>query len=268
MKAELKIQTSYINNSTRLKNCYCTTPFKVANITEDRNGNTLSLMLMSSSPGILDGDEYQVNIELEQKCSLQLHTQSYQRLFTMAEQASQQMEVRLAAGASFCFIPHPCVPHEQSGFSSHNKIFLTNHCNLVFGEILTCGRKLNGEVFLFAKYHTVTEIFMNDRLVIKENLLMQPAWIDVTTIGQLQGFTHQASLIYLNEEADIKKIMAQLTEILTAQKDTSFGITAAPVNGLIIRILGQKAEQLFDCLKMIAGLLPLNAHNTIIPYAI
>jgi urease accessory protein len=186
----------------------------------------------------------------------------------MAEQASQQMEVRLAAGASFCFIPHPCVPHEKSVFSTRNKIFLTDHCNLVFGEILTCGRKLNSEVFQFAKYHTITEIFMNDRLVIKENLLMQPALTDVSAIGQLQGFTHQASLIYLNEKADIKKVMPRLTEILTRQKDTSFGITAAPVNGIIIRILGQKAEQLFDCLKMIAGLLPLNAHHKIIPYAI
>ena len=268
MKAELKILTAYINNSTYLKNCYCTTPFKVANITEDRKGNTLRLMLMSSSPGILDGDEYQLNIELEQNSSLQLHTQSYQRLFTMTKQASQQMGIRLGAGASFCFIPHPCVPHEKSGFVARNKIFLTDNCNLVFGEILTCGRKLNGEVFLLAKYHTVTEIFMNGRLVIKENLLVQPQLIDVAVIGQLQGFTHQASLIYLNEKADIKKIMARLTEIFTTQKDISFGITAAPVNGIIIRMMGQKAEQLFDCLKMIAGFLPQNAQHKTLPYAI
>ncbi|CAN5431872.1 urease accessory protein UreD [soil metagenome] len=268
MKAELQILTACITNSTYLKTCYCTTPFKVANITEDKNGNTLRLMLMSSSPGILDGDEYHLNIELEQNSSLQLHTQSYQRLFTMTKQASQQMEVRLAAGASFCFIPHPCVPHEKSGFIARNKIFLTDNCNLIFGEILTCGRKLNGEVFLFAKYHTVTEIFMNDRLVIKENLLVQPQIINVSVIGQLQGFTHQASLIYLNEHADIKKIMARLTDILTAQEDISFGITAAPVNGIIIRVMGQKAEQLFDCLKMIAGFLPQNTRHKTLPYAI
>jgi urease accessory protein len=268
MKAQLKILTACITNSTYLKTCYCTTPFKVANITEDRKGNTLRLMLMSSSPGILDGDEYHLDIELEQNSSLQLHTQSYQRLFTMTKQASQQMEIRLAAGASFCFIPHPCVPHERSGFEARNKIFLTDNCNLVFGEILTCGRKLNGEVFLFTKYHTVTEIFMNDRLVIKENLLVQPQLIDISAIGQLQGFTHQASLIYLNEHAEIKKIMATLNGVLTAQKDISFGLTAAPVNGIIIRMMGQKAEQLFDCLKMIAGFLPQNTQHKTLPYAI
>ena len=268
MMASLNIQAGRANDITYLKKCYCTTPFKVANITEDKKNPTLRLMLMSSSPGILDGDKYQLKIELEENCSLQLHTQSYQRLFTMKQQASQNMEVHLEKNAAFCFIPHPAVPHEQSNFTARNKIFLADNCSLIFGEVLTCGRKLNGEVFLFSKYHTITEIYVNKKLVIKENLLIHPATIDVNAIGQLQGYTHQASLIYLNENADIKEIKAMVIEILSLQKNCSVGITAAPANGLIIRLLGQKAEQLFDCLKMIAGCLPQSNHLKPTTYAI
>ena len=86
--------------------------------------------------------------------------------------------------------------------------------------------------------------------------MIQPATIDINAIGQLQGYTHQASLIYLDEKADIKKLTAIIDELLSVQKQISIGITAAPVNGLIVRLLGQKAEQLFDCLKLIAGCLP------------
>jgi urease accessory protein len=268
MICTLHIQTACANNTTYLKNCYCTTPFKVANITEDKKDPTLRLMLMSSSPGILDGDDYRLKIEVAENCSLQLHTQSYQRLFTMKEKACQQMEVHLAKDAAFCFIPHPAVPHEASDFTAKNSIFLSGNGSLIFGEILTCGRKLNGEVFLFSKYHTITEIFIHNKLVIKENLLMQPATINVNAIGQLQGYTHQASLIYLDEKADIKKIMAMVYELLSSQKEISVGVTAAPVNGLIVRILGQKAEQLFDCLKMIAGCLPQTNHHKPNAYAI
>lgn len=222
---------------------------------------------MSSSPGILDGDEYMVTIKVEENCALQLHTQSYQRLFTMKRQATQQMEVHVSTGAGFCFIPHPVVPHEQSHFIARNKIYLSRNCNLVFGEILTCGRKLNNEVFLLSKYHNITEIFMEGKLVIKENLLIQPAVIDTHSIGQLQHFTHQASLIYLNEQADVKQIISTLSGMLSLKKEISAGITAAPVNGVIIRLLGQKAEQLFDCLKMIAGMLPQGNQHKILPYA-
>jgi len=268
MIATLHILTTKTNNRTYLQNCYCTTPFKVANITEDRKAQSLRLMLMSSSPGILDGDEYRIKIELAKNSSLQLHTQSYQRLFTMKQQALQQMEVYLADNASFSFIPHPAVPHEQSNFLCRNKIYLSNNCSLIFGEILTCGRKLNGEVFLFTKFHTITEIFKNNKLVIKENLLIQPAIINVNVIGQLQGFTHQASLIYLNESADINKLAAMIIELLSSQKEISVGVTEAPVNGLIVRLLGQKAEQLFDCLKLIAGCLPQTNHPKPVAYAI
>ncbi len=253
MIAELHIQTALRNNITFLKKAYCTTPFKIANITEDKKHKTLNLMLMSSSPGILDGDEYEIKIEVEKDCALNLQTQSYQRLFNMKDGALQNMEVHLQDGASFCFIPHPSVPHESSIFTAKNKIFLSNNCDLIWGEVLTCGRKLSGEVFLFSKYHNVTEIFLNNKLIIKENLLVQPSVVDVTAIGQLEGYTHQATLIYLNEKAAIKTLIKEITEFLSTQNEIAFGITAAPKNGIIIRLLGYKAEQLFNCLKTIGA---------------
>ena len=213
-------------------------------------------MLMTSSPGILDDDHYQLKIELAEGSSLQLHTQSYQRLFNMKRSAAQLLEVNLGRGSSFCFLPHPSVPHAASAFVAANKIYLTENCCLVFGEILTCGRKLNGEVFQFSKYHNITEIFFRDKLIIKENLLIEPASINMAAIGQLEGFTHQASLIYLHPSADTKQLAGLVNELLSGQKDITFGVTAAVTNGIIVRILGHKAEQLHGCLKAIAILLP------------
>jgi urease accessory protein len=176
----------------------------------------LHLMLMSSSPGILDGDQYQLKIELEEGCSLELHTQSYQRLFNMKQSAAQSLEVHLSVGSSFCFLPHPAVPHAAAVFKSTNKIYLQENCSIVFGEILTCGRKLNGEVFLFSKYHNLTEIYLQQKLIIKENLLIEPATINVHAIGQLEGFTHQASLIYLHATTEVKALSVNKTELYLA----------------------------------------------------
>jgi urease accessory protein len=173
----------------------------------------------------------------------------------MQQGASQQMEVCLGAGASFSFLPHPSVPHKASHFTAINKIYLESKCQLVWGEVLTCGRNLHGELFTFSKYHSCTEIFMNDRLVIKENLLLQPSRMDISGLGQLEGYTHQASLIYLQEDVNITVLMQDLYEWLLHQ-DLCFGITALPVNGLMIRILGYKGEQLHNCLLQMAARLP------------
>ena len=252
MISELNIQTALRGDITYLERSYCTQPFKVANITEDKNDETLRLVAMSSSPGILDGDEYKWKINIAKGSSLQLQTQSFQRLFTMKKAASQTIEVRQAAGSSFYFLPHPVVPHEASSFSSKSKIFLSDDCSLVWGEVLTCGRKLNGEIFKFSKYHNITEILINNKLVIKENLLIDPSLINVNVTGQLEGYTHQASFIFLNEDAPVNNLIEEISNYLSTEEEIMFGISAAPVNGLIVRVLGHKAEQLHACLKMIA----------------
>jgi urease accessory protein len=261
MKSQLHIQVAGRDGVSVLKKTFFTMPFKVMNITEDKTGRQLHLMLMSSSPGILDGDEYNIKIEVEEGCSLQLHTQAYQRLFNMKQGATQQMTVHIADNASFCFLPHPSVPHEQSVFTTRNNFHLDDNSSLVFGEVLTCGRKLNGELFLFSKYHSITHVYINNKLVIKENLLMRPSLINVHTIGQLEGYTHQASMIFLQETADIKNIQKELLEFLSTEKNIESGITAAPVNGLIIRLLGNGAEQLYDCMKRIGTI--LQTHKTL-----
>lgn len=103
LNALLHIQTGFKNNKTYLKKAYYTTPFKLANITEDKNQPVLQLMLRSSSPGILDEDNYNLKVELDENCSLRLQTQSYQRLFEMKKGASQNVEVFLDKMLHFVF---------------------------------------------------------------------------------------------------------------------------------------------------------------------
>ena len=253
MNVELHIKTGFKNQKTYLETAYFTPPLKVANITENRVGGGLQLMLMSASPRILDGDNYRLKIDLAADSSLQLQTQSYQRLFTMRGSAMQHFEVFLSKNAHFSYIPHPLVPHEGSRFFSKNNLYLSDNCTLIWGEILTCGRKLNGEIFKFSTLHSLTNIYLNKRLFIMENLYIEPTSMDLNAMGQLEGFSHQASLIYINELANIKVLKEKITAFLTPQKDIVFGLSEPPVNGLIVRILGQKAEQLYACLKTIAS---------------
>jgi len=259
MNSCVHIQTALREQTTYLKNVFCTPPFKVANITEDKKAPTLQLMLMSASPGILDEDRYRLNIDLAAGTALHLHTQSYQRLFHMQQGASQHMEVRLQPGAAFCFVPHPSVPHANARFTARNDIYLAGGCRLLWGEVLTCGRKLNSEAFCFSQYHSITNVYIENKLVLRENMRIVPSQTDITVMGLWEGFTHHASLIYIDEAAAIETSMQCLEEWLLQQPGIIYGITAAPVKGLVIRLLGYKAEQLFDCLKKMALLLSMPA---------
>jgi urease accessory protein len=252
MIAKLHIQAALRNGKTYLQSSFCTQPFKLADITEDKSDHGLHLMLMSSSPGILDKDDYKIKIELEDHCAVKLETQSYQRLFHMKTGARQEIELRMGKGSSFVFLPHPSVPHESSNFSSRNKFFLSEDCLMIWGEVLTCGRKLNGEVFRLSRYHSITEIFLSGKLIVKENLLIAPALTNVNVIGQLEGYTHEASITCMGRMIPRNSVIESIHELLLLERNISFGVSALPGDGFIVRILGYKAEQLYNCLTLIA----------------
>jgi urease accessory protein len=254
MRSQLKIEVAKQQGRTVLQNSFVMPPFKVANITENRHSNELHLVLMSSSPGILDKDVYDVNIHVHENASLRLDTQSYQRLFPMSEGATQLMEVVVEAGASLIYIPHPTVPHKDAIFKASNQIFLAKNATLIWGEIITCGRIREGEVFQFTRFHSITSIYMDGKLLVKENLYLEPGVTDLRALGQLEGYTHQAGLIIIKPGNIIAELKETLYTMLEEQAGICFGISSTLQQGLLIRILGYKAEQLFDCLRQLAAI--------------
>ncbi len=246
LDTHLHIVAGYKNDKSFLRRAYYKQPFKLANVTEDKSGDALRLMITSSSPGVLDNDDYFIEIAVEENARLHLCTQGYQRIFTMRNMASQRMDVRVNKNASFYFLPHPNVPHALSNFTAINNIHLHQHHNLIWSEIITCGRKLSGEEFQFTKYHNLTNIYVDQKLVVKENVFLEPATMDATALGQLEGYTHQATLIFLNNYVDMKEIANDAKILLSGMDDLIFGISLLPVNGLIFRQLGYKGEQLFN----------------------
>ena len=244
MKGKIDIRVALKDGVSSLRQSYYTPPFKVANITEDKRSVLLQLMMMCSSPGILEGDDYVIRVELGEDSQLQLHTQSYQRLFQMKRGAAQSMEVRLGKGAGFFYLPHPTVPHGDAVFVARNKIFLSEGCRLVWGEVLTCGRKLSGEAFAYSKYHSITEVFLQDKLVLRDNVCLRPLREDVQAVGQLEGFTHQASLLLMGPA----EAAGRIREYLSVQEGILSGVSEGPAGSLIVRLLGNKAEQLYECL--------------------
>ena len=253
MRSEVVIRVAMRNGISYLASSYFTPPFKVANITEDRSVNDLHLMLMCSSPGVLDKDDTFFQVELDAYSRLRLHTQSYQRLFRMEEGACQSMEVRLGKGACFCWLPHPCVPHEQAIYMGRNKVFMSEGSQLIWGEVLTCGRKLNGEIFGFSKYHVRTEVFIHGQLALMENVCLRPSVLSVEALGQMEGFTHQGSLLCVGDGFGTRR--EEVESCLLGVEGIAYGVSEGPAGSLVVRILGNKAEPLYEVLKRMAEIL-------------
>lgn len=253
---ELKISTGIVDGYHRLIEQYFTVPFGLLRFdTRHHHDPWLKYMIRSSSPGILAGDFYDMEIIVAKDTTLGLETQAYQRIYEMNEggKAEQVVNVEIEENGFLHFIPHPLVPHKNSDYEAKNTIHLKESSKLIWGEVITCGRKLSGEVFDYKRLLNHTEIFIDDLLIVNDKLLFEPDKIDIGSMGQLEGYTHQATLFYYEKELDVNKTYNYLLESVKDQEEMEYGMSTTLLNAVVIRIVGNSGEQLYNILKKIEG---------------
>ena len=236
-----------LREQTILKDAYFTPPFNLVEVRENKKNPLLEVMVMSSSPGLLNDDFYDINIEVTNGTSLNLQTQSYQRIYVSEKGTNQNMSISVGDDAYFSHVPHPVVPHKGALFFSKNTIHIKNSSTLLWGEILTCGRKYMAqeELFLFKKHHTITEIFQEDMLIFKDNLYIVPAEINLNQFGQYEGYTHQGNLFFIAPAMDVSERMDNISKRLSKEDGISFGMSKLSDNAYVLRVLGHEGEQLY-----------------------
>lgn len=247
MLSSLEITLAQRDGKSYLKEAYVTQPFRVVPVGQYKRDAAAYLMIMSSSPGLLDRDEHQIKIHLAADTKLQLQTQAYQRLFQSRTGSSQTTQIEMKDGAVFSFVPHPVVPQQASSFKSHNQVKMGTNCHFLLSDIVTCGRKLTGEIFEFQNFQNVTEIQTNGKLVYKDNVVLRPKLMKFDQLGMLEGYTHQGTLVYLNTASySVDEWIEVFYNRYQDRAGLAFGISKLGVTGLIIRILGNGGEELFE----------------------
>jgi urease accessory protein len=250
MKSALTIEAVLRQGRSVLADCYHTQPFKIMNVSGSQKG--LELVLMSASPGLLEGDEQQLQLRIGAGAQLSLATQAYQRFFAMEQGATQSLTVFIEAGGSLVYLPHPAVPHTGARVRSTNTFHLSKGGALLWGEVLTCGRKGSGERFQFTSYRSTTVIHYAGRILCREVIAIEPAVMDLEAIGLYEGYSHQASFYCIDEKLSVASLVAALQPVLASGGEMLCGISALPAAGIVVRLLGQSAEPLYECLQELA----------------
>lgn len=249
MDSHLNIIAGFKGGKSYVKDLYVSLPFRCVSVGQRKDDNKLYQMIMSSSPGILDGDHYHLDISLEKGASMQLQSQSYQRLFNMKDEALQEINILMEDETSFAYVPHPVVPHEDSNFKSKAKINIGKNSQIIISEIITCGRKHYGEVFKLKRFQNLMEIYHDNKLIIKDNVLIQPDLIPINTIGNLEQYTHQGTLIFYSTKENIEKdhlIQTIIDHSEQFKDEMEIGVSAMEESGFVVRALGHGGEVMFN----------------------
>jgi urease accessory protein len=253
LKSTIKINAEREGKLTLLKESSYNAPYKVIHYGSRYLHEHLELILMSSSPGIMDGDEIDISVNVHEGAHLKLFTQSFNKLHPMENGAVQRTHVQVKKDGIFRFIPHPITPFAKSNFKAVNELHLDESATLIWGDILASGRVHSGESFEFTRLHVVTKIYSNKKLVLLDNQLLEPGRQPLKSIVFYEGYTHQATLIYVSPFA--AELKAELDEILVEKyEQIDFGFTRCAPNAVMLRAMGDEGAMLHNWLSAMGQL--------------
>ena len=254
MNSTLKLSTKLSSNGkTQLDEYFVTPPFKVMTLSAyaDSWKNGLSAMQMSSSPGLLAGDRVDIQITLEKSTALSLNTQAFTRVQSMNEGdfAEQNTLIQLAEKSRLFYLPHPLVLHKNSALKQKTSINMQPESTLIYGETVAIGRVANDERFEFRQFssHLKVQLLQTNgqtKPLVLDCLQGQPAQMKLTALSQMEDFSHQGSLVYLNLQktpTEVKQIV-QILQQQESEKSLLIGVSQLNEGGLIVRVLGHRAE--------------------------
>lgn len=231
--SELYIKAEKSNGRTVISDYRFTSPIKIAKpfYREDHT----EIMMMAAAAGMLEGDFYNISIDVGENSSLTFTGQSYTKLFKSERTGSaQHIKINVEEGGTLMYFPRPVIPFAGSIYNAETEIYLNGCAGFAMCDIISCGRAAMNEKFLFESYRSRTSVYVDGKLSFLDNIRLAPSEMPLAGTGFFEGYSHMGMMyIYGYDITDISKIPEAETAISKA------------LNGVCIRAEANNADTLY-----------------------
>ncbi len=207
------------------------------------------IYVISPSGGILQGDRYRTDVLLKNKAIAHITTQGATRIYSMnSNSASQMVNITVDENCYLEYIPEQIIPYKNSRYYQKVNINVHDNSTLIYSEILTSGRVAMGESFEYDICYLRTHIKNQDKKIrFLENTKIEPKKQRLKNFGILGEYSIVGTVYILTRKEDVIELENTIYEAIRDRHEVSVGTSILPdESGIIIRILGNKTELVFD----------------------
>ncbi|MCG2137202.1 urease accessory protein UreD [Staphylococcus epidermidis] len=204
--------------------------------------------------GYLDGDRYRVNVNLEDNAQVTLTSQGATKIYkTPNDHVEQYQTFNLSNQSYMEFVADPIIAYENAKFFQHNTFNLKEDSAMFYTDILTPGYSSNGQDFTYNYMHLINEIYIDNQLVVFDNMMLSPDKSRLDGIGYMENYTHLGSAYFIHPDVNqsfIDDIYATVADF-QKQYDCRIGISQLPTHGLAVRILTKRTQIIEEILTRV-----------------
>jgi len=207
------------------------------------------LYVISPSGGILQGDRYRVDITLKNNAIAHITTQGATRIYSMnSNSASQILNITVDKRCYLEYIPDQIIPYKDSRYYQKINLNIHNDATLVYSEVLTPGRVAMNESFEYDICYLKTNCKNQDKKIrFLENIKIEPKKQKIDNFGILGNYKVVGTVYVLTRKETIPKLEELISRELKNFGKILVGTSILPdESGIVIRILGDKTEKVFE----------------------
>lgn len=210
--------------------------------------NLACVPIITTSGGILQGDRYGIEIELQPGSQAHVTTQAATRIHEMdTNYAAQTQDIVLHDGSYLEYLPHPIIPYRHSRFINRTRLSVAASATLIYSEILMPGRKYygDGELFAFDLFSSTLKAQRPDGTALfTEKFIIEPQKSDLRRAGLMGSFDIFGNVLLIAPKEHCEAVFSKLEPAL----DFTGGLVAAASRlpgeaGLIYKILGMESQK-------------------------
>ena len=236
----LKLAFAKRNGSTVLAESFFRVPLQVMKPRYDESG-CACVYLLSPTGGVVQGDDYQIDVTLSPHSHAMLTTQAATKVYAMPVQgAAQSLRGRIGKSAILEYLPDPTILFRDANFSQRVSFSLEHGAMLVMQEIVMPGRLARGEKLAFTQYQSRFEVSDSDGVLLFDSCCLRPKHQPyLAAHGVLDGYACWGSWFLLGDfDMPWWEALCKIAEpLLNCSNKSTGGLTQLGRNGIAMRML-------------------------------
>lgn len=245
MTGTLELEVKQRNNRTVPGHIFYQGALKVMRPQYLDDSGQVTYFILNPGGGYLDGDRYELRVDVAAEASLYLTTQSATKVYQTPKDLVRQINHITIGPKGECInLPDPIIPYENSIYHQEQQVYLAADARYFASEIVTPGWDSSERGFTYQEVNLVTKLYLEHRLAVMDRILLQPNQQNLAGSGMLEGFKKVASSLVVHPKINQEYITLLHKELKAAYPDLYFGLSQLPINGYSLRALGNDTQEL------------------------
>lgn len=216
-------------------------------LTPRSRGQSVWAFTSSFGGGLVAGDQTEFAIEVGREARCFVGTQASTKVYRNPSglPSGHRTSAKLEAGAVLVFAPDPVQAFAQSSYTQRQEFFLQKDSSLILVDWVTAGRTARGERWDMDFYHSRSDVFVDDRRVFVDSLLLEPEVGSLKGTHRLGRFNCVATVAFFGPatESARARVLARIAEEAVVRQAECLMSGSPIADGVVARFAGSETER-------------------------